>query len=296
MIRFAPVYKPTLWGSNRLSTEFGRRVPAGAIGESWELVDIEGEESRVARGPFEGQPIGELWRSGALGGTAQGRFPLLLKWIDTRQKLSVQVHPDEAACKRLGKGAPKSEAWYVAEVDSSSVILLGHYPGLDAATLRQAATGGTIGKWLYELRPRVGDMLAVRAGTLHCIGPGLLLLEVQQPSATTFRVYDWGRTDDSGHPRDLHVEEACASVDFARTGVPRAERDGVVGPGFSLKPVRLGVELAAKGLRVLVADSGPARLAHARGEERLDYGDVVVAEPADGPVRLMAGTALLVSE
>jgi len=297
MLRFAPVYKPTLWGSNRFTTEFGRRVPeGGAIGESWELVEIDGEESRVARGPLEGKPIGELWRAGALGGTAQGRFPLLLKWIDTRQKLSVQVHPDEAACKRLGKGQPKSEAWYVAEVDSSSVILLGHYPGLDAATLRQAATGGTIGKWLYELRPRVGDMLAVRAGTLHCIGPGLLLLEVQQPSATTFRVYDWGRTDDAGRPRELHVDDACASVDFARTGVPRPERDGVVGPGFSMKPLRAGAEVSPKGLRVLVADSGPAKLAHSQGEEPLEYGDVVVAEPTDGAVRVATGTALLVSE
>jgi mannose-6-phosphate isomerase len=296
MIRFAPVYKPTLWGSRRFATEFGRRVPDGAIGESWELVDIDGEESRVARGPLEGKALGELWRAGALGGTAQGQFPFLLKWIDTRQKLSVQVHPDEAACAKLGKGHPKSEAWYVAEVDASSVILLGHYPGLDAATLRQAATGGTIGKWLYELRPRVGDMLPVRAGTLHAIGPGLLLLEVQQPSATTFRVYDWGRTDASGKPRELHVDEACASVDFARTGIPRAERDGVVGPGFSMRPLRVGVELAPEMLRVFVADSGPARLTHARGDERLEYGDVVVAEPADGPVQLASGTALLVSE
>lgn len=296
MIRFAPVYKPTLWGSNRFATEFGRRVPDGAIGESWELVEIEGEESRVARGPLEGRALGELWRAGALGGAAVGPFPLLLKWIDTRQKLSVQVHPDEAACKRLGRGQPKSEAWYVAEVDAASVILLGHYPGLDAATLRQAATGGTIGKWLYELRPRVGDMLAVRAGTLHAIGPGLLLLEVQQPSATTYRVYDWGRTDTNGKPRELHVDEACESVDFARTGVPRAERELVVGPGFSMRPLRAGVELSPKGLRVFVADSGPARLAHARGEELLDYGDVVVAEPADGAVRLASGTALLVSE
>lgn len=296
MIRFLPIYKSTIWGSNRFATEFGRQVPEGTLGESWELVDLEEQQSRVARGPHEGKTLGEVWRAGLLGGSATGQFPLLVKWIDTRQKLSVQVHPDEEACRKLGKGLPKSEAWYIAEVDASSVLMIGHYPGLDVATLRQAATGGTIAKWLYEVRPRVGDMIAVPAGTLHCVGPGLLILEVQQPSDTTFRVFDWGRTDAEGRPRDLHVDEACTAVHFHRTGAPRAERDGVVGPTFAMRSIRTGVEIPAKGLRVFVADSGSVKLTTAQGEEVLDYGDVVVAELADGPVRVATGTCLFVTE
>lgn len=296
MIRFLPIYKPTIWGSNRLATEFGRRVPNGNIGEAWELVDLEGAASRVARGPLEGRTLGELWREGALGGSARGRFPALVKWIDTRQKLSVQVHPDAEACEVLGKGEPKSEVWYVAEVGASSVLLVSHYPGLDAATLKQAASGGTIGKWLYELRPRVGDMISVPAGTLHAIGAGLLILEVQQPSDTTFRVFDWGRTDDQGNPRPLHVDEACVAVRFDRTQVPKPERESASGPGFTMRPLRTGVEIPAPGLRIFVADGGPAKLVHGRGEEALEYGDVVVSEPADGPVRLASGTAVFVTE
>jgi mannose-6-phosphate isomerase len=296
MIRFLPSYKPTVWGSHRIATELGREVPTDNIGESWELVELDGAVSRVAGGPFAGRAIGELWREGALGGTAAGRFPVLVKWIDTAQKLSVQVHPDASACARLGKGSPTSEIWYVAEAEPGAVLLLGHYPGLDAATLKQAATGGTIGKWLYELRPRVGDLLSVAAGTLHCIGAGLLILEVQEPSDTTYRVYDWGRTDDTGKARELHVEEACVSVDFGRTQVPRPDRELASGPGFLVRPLRMGSETPGPALRVFVADCGPAKLVHERGEEVLDYGDVVVAEPADGNVRLATGTALLVTE
>src|SRR5688572_23933634 len=109
MLRFQALYKQAPWGGTRFSTDFARRVPQGAVGESWELCEIEAHESRVGRGPLEGKTLGELWRSGALGGSAQGRFPFLLKWIDTRDKLSVQVHPNAAVAKRLS-GHSKTEA------------------------------------------------------------------------------------------------------------------------------------------------------------------------------------------
>lgn len=296
MIRFLPIYKEALWGGTRFATEFGRRVSDGLIGESWELVELEGYESRVANGPHEGKTLGELWRSGALGGSAQGRFPFLLKWLDTRQKLSVQVHPDAEAASRMGKGMPKCEAWLVAEADAGAVLFVGHYPGLDATTLRLAATGGSIGKWLYEMRPRVGDMYSIPAGTLHCIGQGFLLLEVQEPSDTTYRVYDWGRTNADGRPRPVHIDEGCASVVYKRSGALRAERECVAGPTYSMRVLRLGVEVPPQGLRVFVADSGPAKLVSAHGEIVLDFGDVVVAEPSDGVMRLATGTSMLLGE
>ncbi len=295
MIRFVPIYKETIWGGNRFATEFDRKVTGDNIGESWELVDLDDKSSLAAAGPHEGRTLGELWRQGVLGGDGAGAFPFMLKWIDTRQKLSVQVHPDAEACKKLGKGAPKSEAWYVAEVDAEAVLQVGHYPGLDHATLKQAANGGTVGKWLYELRPRVGDMISVPAGTLHAIGAGLLLLEVSEPSDTTFRLFDWGRTDERGALREMHIEEACASVHFTSAQIPKAERERVSGPSFSMLPLHTGAEVPAVGLRVFVADSGPVKLSSLRGEERLDFGDVIVAEAADGPVRLVSGTAVLVA-
>src|SRR5687767_2050618 len=116
MLRFKPHYKPAIWGGRRLADELGRNLPDGPIGESWELVEIEGHESVVGRGSLEGKKLGELWRSGALGGSAKGAFPFLLKWLDTSQRLSVQVHPDDAAAKKLG-GHPKTEAWFIAQND-----------------------------------------------------------------------------------------------------------------------------------------------------------------------------------
>lgn len=296
MKRFVPHYQPALWGGRRLEDEFGRTLPEGRIGESWELVELPERHSVVATGPDEGKSLGELWRSGALGGSAKGPFPFLLKWIDAAQKLSVQVHPDEAACKQLGKGAPKTEAWFVATAEPKASLLIGHYPGLDAATLRQAATGGTLQKWLYETRPRVGDMFMLDAGTIHAIGGGLMLLEVQQPSDTTFRIYDWGRVGPDGLPRTLHLEEAAASVHYNRYGAPKAYRQGVDGPCFAMRALRAGSQVAAGALRVFVADAGAARLATDRGDESLAFGDVVVAEPADGAVRIASGSVILLTE
>ena len=181
MLRFAPQYQKVTWGGRRLETQFGRKLPEGPIGESWELVELESHESVVEGGPFKGATLGSLWRDGKLGGSAQGPFPFLLKWLDTTDWLSVQVHPDEQGVARSGKGDPKSEAWYVAHAEPQAPLLLGHYPGLDEQTLRQAAAGGTLKKWLYELHPRVGDMYMVKAGTLHAIGPGLLILRRAGP-------------------------------------------------------------------------------------------------------------------
>ena len=291
MIRFEPSYHPAMWGGRKLEEEFSRSLPAGPIGESWELVELGERDSRVARGAHEGKTLGQLWRSGALGGSAKGPFPFLLKWIDATQKLSVQVHPGPEACQKLGKGAPKTEAWYVAQAEPKASLLIGHYPGLDQATLRQAALGGTLQKWLYETRPKMGDMFL-----LDAIGAGFLLLEVQQPSDTTFRIYDWGRVGADGLARPLHLDEACVAVQYNRYGAPKVHRNQVNGPSFSMRCLRMGTEIPADGLRVIVADSGPAKLVGQRGEEILEYGEVIVAEPADGAIRLATGTAVLVSE
>jgi mannose-6-phosphate isomerase len=294
MLRFVPQYQKVTWGGRRLETQFGRSLPEGPIGESWELVELEAHESKVASGPFAGATLGSLWRDGRLGGSGQGPFPFLLKWLDTTQWLSVQVHPDEAGVERSGKGDPKSEAWYVAHAEPQAPILLGHYPGLDAKTLRQAATGGTLPKWLYELHPRVGDMFMVKAGTLHALGPGLLILEVQQPSQTTYRVYDWARMGLDGKPRELHVEDAVAATAFERSGTVSSTRSAIIGPRFSMRASNGESSLPAGPLRVFAA-AGAVTLQHANGAVELGLGDIVVAEPTDGTVTVN-GNCVLLSE
>ena len=296
MLRFAPRYQAAPWGGCRLADEFERELPEDRIGESWELVSLEDYQSTCIAGRFEGQGLQDLWESGRLGGKAEGPFPFLLKWLDTHDWLSVQVHPDEAACATLGKGRPKTEVWLVAHQDPNSVILLGHYPGIDAATLKQAAAGGTVQKWMYETQPRVGEMLKVPAGTLHAVGPGFLLLEVQQPSDTTYRVYDWDRPGLDGKPRELHLEEACVAINFEAHGAHRIQRQEVSGPGFHLAPIKKGKAIAPGPLRVLVAHSGDVLLETAQGPFELAYGDVAVAEPADESIQFKTGTCVLITD
>ncbi len=295
MLRFAPYYQAAPWGGRRLAEELGRTLPEGPIGEAWELCDLDERQSLVAQGPLAGSSLGELWRAGGLGGTARGEFPFLLKWLDTREWLSVQVHPSGEACARLGHGKPKTEAWYVARAEPGAVLLAGHYPGLDPATLKQAAQGGTLRKWLHEVAPRAGDMLLIAAGTLHAVGPGFLLLEVQEPSDTTFRVYDWGRLGLDGQPRALHLEAAAASVAYQRPGPPKVSRREVVGPRFAMRLMQAGAQAPAGALRVWVAD-GDALLASERGETALRAGDVVVAEADDGLIGVQGGACLLLGE
>lgn len=293
MFSFDPEYKAVPWGGRRLTEEFGRSLPDGPIGESWELVELDGHHSAVADGPRAGEKLGDLWRAGLLGGSGDGPFPFLLKWIDSDDLLSVQVHPDQAACEQLGTGRPKSEAWCVAHAQPRAKLYLGHYPGLDPATLRQASEGGTIHKWMYESQPRVGDMLYVPAGTLHAIGAGFLLLEVQQPSDTTFRVYDWGRADAG---RELHIDQAAVAVAYNRHGPHALQRQEIRGPTFLLKRLTAGSALPADQLRVIVAHTGPTTIKTERGDARLEVGDVVVAEKEDGEIRLAGGDCLWVSE
>ena len=295
MLELVPRYKNAPWGGRRLE-ELGRRLPPGLVGESWELCDFDEHRSTVRGGPHDGESLGDLWRGGALGGSAKGDFPFLLKWLDTHDTLSVQVHPDEAACKALGEGRPKTEAWLVAVAEPKAHIFLGHYPGLDPATLRAAASGGTVHKWLYETQPRVGDAVLVPAGTLHAIGAGYVLLEVQQPSDTTYRVYDWGRTDPQGNARPLHIEQAVASVAYDRPGPMRGQRGAITGPTFRLESLGVGAVLEPSRLRVLVAGAAQAVLSTAGGEVVQAPLDVRVAQPTDGRIEVVAGSCVLITE
>ena len=294
MIQFEPHYQPALWGGSKLSTTFKRSMPKGPIGESWELVELPQHHVAAISPEHRGQKLGDLWRSGALGGAASGPFPFLLKWIDAAASLSVQVHPDEAACARMGRGQPKTEAWYVAEQDPGAKLLIGHKEGLDAATLKRAAQDNTLADWLYADAPSPGDMFLLKAGQIHAIGAGFLLLEVQQPSDTTYRIYDFGRRGADGKLRELHLEEAAACVSYHLPGPAVPQRDEVVGPCFAMRVLAKGVSTDAAALRVFVADKGPATLRTARGDVTLSHGDVRVAEPKDGDVRLTSGHVMLV--
>ncbi len=209
-----------VWGGRRLETVYGRRLPQPGrpYGEAWELVDRPAEQSVVAGGRFAGLTLHQLWaghRAEVFGGglPASERFPLLVKVLDARDDLSLQVHPPAAVAPRLG-GEPKTEMWFIAAAEPGAKLYAGLRRGVTRARFEQALAAGTAADCVHALAPAPGDAIFIPSGRLHAIGGGLLVFEIQQNSDTTYRVFDWNRTGLDGRPRTLHVAESLASIDF----------------------------------------------------------------------------------
>ena len=225
-LRFEPIYQYRLCGGRRLAGLLTAPLPGdGPIGEAWVLSDREDHPSRVADGPFKGRTISQLLAEfpeqmmGKLAGRFR-RFPLLLKFLDAREMLSVQVHPSDAREDLLPTGETgKTEAWVVLEAGPESRIYVGLKPGTTADDLRLALTNGAVADQLACITPKPGDGVFIPAGTVHALGGDIVVFEVQQNSDVTFRLYDWGHVDaNTGQPRALQVEQALACIDFAAAG------------------------------------------------------------------------------
>ena len=228
-LRFEPIFKHNLWGGQRLPAFLRRQPPsADPVGEAWVVSDVDGSPSTVADGPLAGATLREVLAADArrvLGNAPapNDRFPLLLKYIDARQELSVQVHPnDEQAARKKPGTSGKTEAWVVLDADpTTSRIYAGFAPGVTANDFRAALAARTTPRTLHSFTPRPGDCVFLEAGTVHAIGRDLLVFEVQQTCDVTYRLYDWDRVDaKTGKPRELHVEDALACSDFARGPCP----------------------------------------------------------------------------
>lgn len=221
-LRFEPQFKPTLWGGQKLRDLLpAADVPTDEpIGEAWLLSDHCDHPSRVSVGPLKGRTIRDvLARAGSrvLGGHASAGFPLLLKFLDAREHLSVQVHPDDDRAGRLTgiRGARgKTEAWVVLHAEPGSRVYAGLKPGVSHDCLRKAVSVGQLAECLHSFHPRVGDCLFIPAGTVHALGAGVMVFEVQQTSDLTYRLHDWDRVDArTGKPRGLHLDAALECTD-----------------------------------------------------------------------------------
>ncbi len=220
-IRFVPIYQERVWGGRRLESVYGRKLPGAVpIGESWEISDREGASSVVANGPWAGRTLAELLARDASGlmGDARahlraGRFPLLVKVLDAREVLSLQVHPPADQTRRLG-GEPKSEMWYFTDVEPGAEILVGLRPGTTRDGFQRQLAAGDVEQCFHRIPVAPGDAMFLPSGRVHAIGAGLLLFEIQENSDTTFRVFDWNRKGLDGEPRPLHVAESMESIDF----------------------------------------------------------------------------------
>ncbi|MFM8289599.1 MAG: type I phosphomannose isomerase catalytic subunit, partial [Planctomycetaceae bacterium] len=223
---FEPILKRVRWGGRRLGTVLGKQLgPHADYAESWEIADMGPVQSTVTTGPWRGQTLASLIATQAqflLGSppgssASPGQFPLLVKFLDASDRLSLQVHPDDAQAQRAGVGPRgKTEAWIVLETEPDATLFAGLQPGVTRAQLETAVRAGTVEPLLHRVAVRPGDCLFIPAGTVHALGEGVLLAEVQQSSDTTYRLFDWNRVDASGQPRELHIEAGLDCVDFDR--------------------------------------------------------------------------------
>ncbi len=218
-IIFEPLFMERVWGGRRLETLFGKKLPPTArIGESWEIVDREEAQSVVHSGPLRGKTLHELWtdyRQPVFGASAPvtPRFPLLFKLLDAQERLSVQVHPPAKIAPELN-GEPKTEMWFIVENHGDGDIFAGLEPGVTRESFAEALQDGTVEKKIHRVPVQAGDTMFIPSGRVHAIGAGNVIVEVQQNSDTTYRVFDWNRVGLDGKARELHIEQSLQSIDF----------------------------------------------------------------------------------
>jgi mannose-6-phosphate isomerase len=221
-LRFEPIYQYRLWGGRRLASLLSVPLPGdGPIGEAWVLSDRTDHQSQIANGPLKGQTIGQVMKQfpESLMGKLSSRFtrfPLLLKFLDAHEMLSVQVHPSDAHPDLIQAGdTAKTEAWVVVEAEKGSQIYAGLKSSTTPGSLSESLKDGTIAERLVSISPKSGDAVFIPAGTVHTLGNDVVVFEVQQNSDVTYRLYDWGHIDSvTKELRPLQVDQALACIDF----------------------------------------------------------------------------------
>ena len=217
---FQPIFKDRIWGGRELERLYAKKIPARQpIGEAWEISDRPGDASVITNGPLAGKNLRWLMENHAteiLGDAkpaAGGRFPLLCKILDAREKLSLQVHPPASKAAEL-KGEPKTEMWFIADAAPDASLYVGLKRGVTRAEFEKKISDGTVADCFHRIPVKAGDTMFLPSGRVHAIGDGLVIFEIQQNSDTTYRVFDWNRVDASGKLRDLHIAQSLASIDF----------------------------------------------------------------------------------
>ena len=308
-LRLAPILKRIRWGGRKLGDRLGKDLGDGDDwAESWEVSDHGADQSVVVDGPLAGWPLERLVkeRNAELFGGHAGReqFPLLVKFLDAADTLSVQVHPDDAKAKTFDPSENgKTEAWVIVDAEPGAKLYAGLKPGTDAEALRTASEAGTVADLLHALEVTAGDCVFIPAGTVHAIGAGVLLAEIQQSSDLTFRLYDWGYVDPEGNPRQIHLDESIACTDFSRGPVDPATPRPLPGPSGGSERLVAGdffvidrhaaadrFELkTGDRFRVLMTLAGSATLTGDFADVPLSLGETVLVPAACGSVTVVPG-------
>ncbi|MFM8931585.1 MAG: type I phosphomannose isomerase catalytic subunit [Gemmataceae bacterium] len=319
VLRPVPSPRAMVWGSRLLADALGRPLPdQQPYGESWEASTHPRHHSQVEG---ETHTLAELMRHHPAdllgpGASAETAFPWLIKWLDCHDWLSVQVHPDAEKVKTLWPGeGSKNEAWFVIAVRPGGKVWAGLKPGVTPEQLRQASLNGTVADLLASFEPKPGDCVHLPAGTVHAVGGGVLMAEVQESSDATFRLFDWNRKDAQGKSRELHLDQSLASIDWTKGPVSPVRADNFPprpGQASTLRPLvrcpEFHLDLAAGDtplalpesgtLRVTIQVAGNAALAHRGQNHRSTLGDTLVLPAAarenvgqpQGPAALLVAT------
>ena len=220
-LKFNPILKDKIWGGQKLKDILNKESDLPNIGESWEICDVEGDTSVVSNGPLKGQSLKDLLETykGDLIGeknyrTFGNKFPLLIKFIDAKEDLSIQLHPNDELAAKRHKSFGKTEMWYVFQADEDSNLIVGFNQKMTPDKYLEHLKNKTLTKILNFDKVKTGDTYFIEVGRVHAIGAGVMVAEIQQTSDITYRVYDWDRVDDNGMERELHNDLALDAIDF----------------------------------------------------------------------------------
>jgi len=226
---FKPIFKDRIWGGSKLKSLFGKEIQSDQVGESWELSTVGGDVSIVADGPYQNLPLTDLiakFPQEILGKKVfeqfGNQFPLLFKFLDASQDLSIQVHPNDELAQKRHNCFGKTEMWYIIQAEENARNIIGFKEDSSAKEYLQKLESKDLLSILSQEKVQKGDVFFLETGTVHAIGEGIVLAEIQQTSDITYRIYDWDRVDDKGNVRELHLDLAMDAINYAQTHTRRA--------------------------------------------------------------------------
>ncbi|MFW5966215.1 MAG: type I phosphomannose isomerase catalytic subunit [Persicimonas sp.] len=310
ILKMRPYLRPKIWGGRKLQSTFDKALPDDRpYGEAWEVADLDEGESTIVNGPLAGEPLSkvvERWPDALQTPDSEQAFPLLVKILDAQDDLSVQVHPSREAIAEFGlDGHSKDECWLILEAEPDGCILHGFEEEVDPSDFRAAVDQERAAQMLRRVEVEAGDVIRVQPGTVHAICTGVCLLEIQEPSDTTYRVYDYGRPGMDGNPRELHLQEAMKVADFGAHPPAKLEPmpsesaqavDILVdAPSYRIERARpadtLRWEVGEAGPQVVFCSKGAVRLEGRGGEVSLAFGQTAVIPGGLGSVELTPESA-----